>query len=36
MYTDILNLLTEFDSKSSQKAGKIVDQLPKVCSWCVV
>ncbi|XP_065889413.1 dynamin-like GTPase OPA1, mitochondrial [Dysidea avara] len=30
MYTDILNLLTEFDAKSSQKAGKIVDQLPKV------
>ena len=36
MYTDILNLLTEFDAKSSQKAGKIVDQLPKVCLACYV
>ena len=31
MYTDILNLLVEFDAKSNQKTGKIVDQLPRVC-----
>ena len=30
MYTDILNLLTEFDAKSSRKEGKFINTLPQV------
>ena len=31
MYTDILNLLTEFDTKLNRKDGKFVNTLPQVC-----
>ena len=30
MYTDILNLLTEFDAKSNRKDGKFINTLPQV------
>ena len=30
MYTDVLNLLTEFDAKLSRKDGKFVNTLPQV------
>jgi hypothetical protein len=30
MYTDILNLLAEFDAKSSRKEGKFINTLPQV------
>ncbi len=32
MYTDVLNLLTEFDARSSRKDGKFINTLPQVCS----
>ena len=33
MYTDVLNLLTEFDAKSSRKGKKFINTLPQVCMY---
>ena len=33
MYTDILNLLTDFDAKLNRKDGKFVNTLPQVCMY---
>ena len=32
MYTDVLSLLTEFDTKANRKEGKFINTLPQVCS----
>lgn len=36
MYTDVLNLLTGFDAKSSRKDGKFINTLPQVLYVYVV
>ena len=33
LYTDVLNLLTEFDAKLSRKDGKFVNTLPQVYTY---
>ena len=35
LYTDVLNLLTEFDAKLNRKDGKFVNTLPQVQSTAV-
>ena len=35
LYTDVLNLLTEFDAKLNRKDGKFVNTLPQVQSTLV-